>query len=294
MEIPRYPESRPLELSDKSLFDSIFAAMQPRLSEYTFANLYLFRNAHDYSLTMLGDSLMVFGKGYDRINYLLMPLTGDIAGALNIVLNDGRSLYGLDDRFVAEFLNQNEVEVTPDRDGFDYLYLREELAELPGNRFHKKKNRINYFAGRHSFEVEIYDDRHQAGALKLLEEWSRVHEGNGSSSITAEVEANREALMMRGALGLEGVVVLVNGVVKGVALGERLNQETSVCHFEKADPFLEGVTQLVDREFNRLLFTDCRYVNREQDLGEPGLRAAKLSYHPVELVKKYRCRRSWV
>jgi len=85
--------------------------------------------------------------------------------------------------------------------------------------------------------------------------------------------------------------VTVAGVVRAFALGERLNRETAVCHFEKADHFMEGLSQLVNREFSRLLFADCRFVNREQDLGEPGLRSAKLSYHPVELVKKFRVRR---
>jgi hypothetical protein len=54
---------------------------------------------------------------------------------------------------------------------------------------------------------------------------------------------------------------------------------------------MEGLSQLVNREFARLLFTDCMYVNREQDLGESGLRIAKLSYHPVELVKKFKVHR---
>ena len=91
-------------------------------------------------------------------------------------------------------------------------------------------------------------------------------------------------------LGLEGVVAIVEGEVKGFVLGGRLNSDTSVCHFEKADPFLEGIYQLIGREFCRLLFTDCTYVNREQDLGEPNLRETKLSYHPVELIKKFRVR----
>jgi hypothetical protein len=79
--------------------------------------------------------------------------------------------------------------------------------------------------------------------------------------------------------------------VKGFAIGERLNRDTAVCHFEKTDPFMEGLAQLVNREFAARFFTDCTYINREQDLGEPGLRSAKLSYHPVELVRKYRARR---
>jgi len=87
---------------------------------------------------------------------------------------------------------------------------------------------------------------------------------------------------------LEGVVVLVDGRVKAYALGERMNARTSVCHFEKADPFLDGLYQTVDQEFNRRCFIDCEFVNREQDLGEPSLQKSKLSYHPIELVKKYR------
>ena len=97
---------------------------------------------------------------------------------------------------------------------------------------------------------------------------------------------------MAGELDLEGIVISVDGVVKAFVLGERLNRDTAVCHFEKAEPFMEGLSQLVNREFAARLFTDCRYINREQDLGEPGLRNAKLSYHPVELVRKFRARRA--
>jgi hypothetical protein len=140
--------------------------------------------------------------------------------------------------------------------------------------------------------VELYGRNHLAGALALLDEWFRVRGEMESPSIAQEVAATREALELADSLGLTGVVVLVEGGVKAFALGERLNETTSVCHFEKSDPFLEGVSQLVDREFNRLLFTDCTFVNREQDLGEPGLRSAKLSYHPVELVKKFRVRKA--
>ena len=105
-----------------------------------------------------------------------------------------------------------------------------------------------------------------------------------------EVEAASEALQSAEELGLEGVVIFVNGAVAAFSLGERLNKDTAVCHFEKADPFMEGLNQLVNREFARLLFQDCRYLNREQDLGDVGLRNAKLSYHPVDLVKKYSCK----
>ena len=288
MEIPRYPASRPLALTDKPFLDDLFARLQPRISEFTFANLYLFRHAHAYAVTMVGDAVVVTGSGYDGAPYVLPPLSGDVGTAISQLLAAGEALYGADDTFTARHLSDATLEIREDRDNFDYLYLRQELAELPGNRFHKKKNRISYFTTRHTFTIERYTQDDLADCLDLLDIWRQGHIPTGSASLEAEAEATTEALALAGELGLAGLLIRVEGVVKGFMLGERLNSTTSVCHFEKADPFMEGVVQLLDREYNRLLFADCTYVNREQDLGEPGLREAKLSYHPVELVKKYR------
>ncbi|GAM08090.1 hypothetical protein OR1_00361 [Geobacter sp. OR-1] len=286
--LPKFPDRRPIALDDKPLLDRIFADLQPAVSELTFAGLYLFRQAHDYRLSLVNDSLVVLGKGYDGEDRFLPPLTGDIPGALRVLFASGLTLYGADDDFAEHYLNDEKLTVLEDRDAFDYLYLRRDLAELPGNRYHKKKNRINYFSSRHDHAVELFAERHATGCLDLLEEWLRVRGGEVPASALLEVEATAEGIKMAANLGLEGVVVLVDGAVRAFALGEQLNATTSVCHFEKGDPFMEGVSPLVDREFNRVLFTGCSHVNREQDLGEPGLRGAKLSYHPVGFVKKYR------
>jgi hypothetical protein len=287
-ELPSYPDSAALALDDKPLFDRVFAELQPRISELTFASLYLFRFAHSYRSTMVGDALTVIAQGYDGTRYFLPPLTGDRGAAAGRLLSDGLTLYGVDSRFIDEHLKGMELNIVGDRDNYDYLYLRSDLAELPGNRYHKKKNRINYFSRNHDCTLEPYAERHLAGCLDLLEEWRRVHAGIESRSLDPETEAAREGLRMSADLGLEGLVALVAGSVKAFVLGERLNRTTAVCHFQKAYPFLDGLYPLIDREFNRALFTDCMYVNREQDLGEPNLRESKLSYHPVELVRKLR------
>ena len=291
MEIPAWPASRPLDISDKPRFDGLFEELQPRVSELTFAGLYLFRTAHDYCLSLIGDSVAVLGKGYDGRRYCLTPLGGDACAACDVLLGAGLELYGVEEAFESRFLKGVDCEIVEERDSFDYLYLREDLATLPGNRFHKKKNRINYFAARHTHEVHTFSAQHLCGCLQLLDEWGRVAEVEGNRSFGLEMDATAEALAQADILMLEGVVVTVEGAVRAFAVGERLNRETAVCHFEKANHFMEGLSQLVNREFARLLFTDCRYVNREQDLGEPGLRNAKLSYHPVELVKKFRVQR---
>lgn len=290
MTIPQFPESRQLSLADQELLTTVFHDLQPRISELTFAGIYLFRMAHRYSLSLLGDSVVVLGAGYNGASYALPPLGGDVVGVSARLLAAGAEIYGADDRFIARYCGELAVTIVEDRDNWDYLYRRQELAELPGNRFHKKKNRVNYFRARHDCRVEPLDTEHREGCLALLDEWGRVRGGGENRSLVPELEANAEAIRLQSELGLEGVVALVDGVVKSFALGEKLNDTTSVCHFEKADPFMEGLSQLIDQEFNRTLFTECEFVNREQDLGEPGLRNAKLSYQPVELVKKYRLR----
>lgn len=293
MKIPCYPESRPIQLEDKELVDVLFRAAQPRVSECTFANLYLFRTAHSYRLTRHNNTHVVLGRGYDGCEYFLPPLGGNIEETLSSLFDDGLVLYGCDEPFAARFLSERKrLEIVEDRNAFDYLYLRRDLAELPGNRYHKKRNRLQYFAGRHSYTVAPFSPDHRDGALRLLDEWLRVRSDGESISLRPEADAAAEAVETAEQLGLEGIVILVEGILKGFVLGERLNTETSVCHFQKADPFLDGLFQLADREFNRTCFTDCRYVNREQDLGEPNLRKSKLSYHPCELVKKFRARKT--
>lgn len=289
MDIPSYPAHRDLDISDKTFLDAIFYRVQPHISELTFANLYLFRRAHSYKLARCGNSHVILGRGYDGSEYFLPPLDGNVAEALAILMQDGLVLYGADLEFVEIHLKgRDDVEVVEDRDAFDYLYLRKSLAELPGKLYHKKKNRINYFSARHAYLVEPFSENHVDGALTLLEQWRHVKSSIDGSSLELEVAACAEGLNLAERLGLEGVVVLVDGVVRAFALGERLNASTSVCHFEKADPFMEGLYQLVDREFNLRCFTDCTHVNREQDLGESNLRKSKLSYHPVELIRKFR------
>ena len=291
MEIPSYPQARGISLEDKPLLDRLFLDLQPRISELTFANLFLFRVVHDYRLTLVGDAVVALARGYDGSSYFLPPFSGGIGAAAVALIDAGLTLYGADDPFLERFLQMEGLQVIPDRDNFDYLHLKEEMAHLNGKEYHKKKNRVNYFIVRHRYEVEMYESRHLEGALALLDEWRRVRVAMGPSSLRGEVEGAGEALRLHEELGLSGVVLLVEGVVKGFALGERLNRSTAVCHFEKGDLFMEGLYQLLDREFSRLLFTDCQYLNREQDLGELSLRQAKLSYRPFELVKKYRVRR---
>ena len=75
-------------------------------------------------------------------------------------------------------------------------------------------------------------------------------------------------------------------MIQAFALGERLNKSTAVWHFEKALPEINGLSQLVNQWFAKECLAEFEFVNREQDLGIPGLRQAKESYYPDHLVEK--------
>ena len=289
--LPAYPDTRPLTLADRPWLTGLCRARQPVIAEFSFANLFLFRRIHQYRLTSVADAPVLLGTGYDGAHYFLPPLAGKRSAAARQLLAAGLTLFGADDRFLAELAPAADWQVEADRDNFDYLYRRSDLADLPGKAFHKKKNRINYFTARHQFTVEVFGPQHRDGALALLAEWQRVHAAEESRSLAAEIEATKEGIELAGELGLQGVTIMVAGQVAAFAMGEQLSDDTFVCHFEKAAPFSEGLAQLVNREFCRSLPPECAYVNREQDLGIGGLREAKTSYHPVELVRKYRVSR---
>ena len=82
--------------------------------------------------------------------------------------------------------------------------------------------------------------------------------------------------------------MLVDGNLEAFTLGEKLNADTAVIHLEKANPEIRGLYAAINQSFLENAWQDTAWVNREQDLGEPGLRKAKLSYHPVGFVRKCR------
>lgn len=284
--IPTYPAARPPELADRALLQERLSILQPVISELCFANLLLFRHVHRYTISMLNNSLIIFGCGYDGIPYFLPPLSGERGETACRLLDEGRLLFGADEQFIERYLAGRDYLITPDRDNDDYLYLRRELAALTGARFHAKKNRINHFTAQHNFQVEPYSPVHLAASMQLLERWQAGH-NEDSRSAEAELVANREGLLNAATIGLTGVVVLTDQKVAGFALGSQLNNMTVVCLFEKADPGLDGAAQLVNREFCRNQPVEMLYINRQQDLGQAGLRQAKTSYHPVRMVRKF-------
>jgi hypothetical protein len=180
------------------------------------------------------------------------------------------------------------LEIEESRDQWDYLYALPDLANLPGNRFHKKKNLLNQFKKKYHFEYLPMDDVLVEKALDMQANWCTWRDCEAEAALDAENKAISSVLQVWGSFkDLTGGALMVDGDMVAYTIGERLASDTLLIHFEKGSPGYKGIYQAINQMFTADIAWDCQWVNREQDLGNEGLRKAKLSYNPTAFIKKY-------
>jgi hypothetical protein len=195
------------------------------------------------------------------------------------------SLYGLTLEESRQ-LSIEGIQVEPDRDDWDYVYLTNDLAELPGDKYHAKRNFITRCLSKHTCRYVSIGPSEINECLQLQTKWCSLRNCNLFPGLEAENTAIKTAFDNYEHLGVVGGVVYVNDKLEAFTLAEPLNENTAVIHFEKANPEIEGLYQVINRWFCQKELGNFKFVNREQDLGIPGLRKAKESYHPHHMVEK--------
>jgi uncharacterized protein len=284
--IGTYPELGELELTDRHVLDPLFRRFDEGVSELSFAGIYCFRGTHGYRVTRMADGTIV--------------LTGDDKGSCFFVCPFGLprpdQLGLLFDRCLclklataaqASHLGAEGYAISEDRDNFDYLYRRQQLATLAGRALQKKRNLVNAFEKRYAYATEPLTPERIADAVTVLEAWREA------APDLADYTPARTALEHAFAFGLEGRITYVEGAPAGYAMGERAANGTMlVVHYEKTIPRTKGLYQYINMDFARAMTAEVTVINREQDLGDPGLRQAKLTYRPFDFLRKFRVRRA--
>ena len=131
------------------------------------------------------------------------------------------------------------------------------------------------------------EERHADQCMELARRWCDERCSPQRPSSYRETDAAAEAVEKRTELGLIGGVGLLEGRVGAWCLGEALGADTFVVHFEKTLPGYDGIAQAISSDFCKSTISGYDWVNREQDMGDPGLRMAKESYHPARLAEKF-------
>jgi hypothetical protein len=182
---------------------------------------------------------------------------------------------------------EDAVSVEESRGQWDYLYLSSDLAKLSGNRFHKKKNLLKQFEKSYEYEYRSLSENCVETVLKMQTEWCRWRDCQDSESLLAENDAVARVLTRWGQIpGLCGGIIRIDGVPVAYTVGEPLNHDTLIIHFEKAADGIKGAYQAINYLFCNDVGKNFTYINREQDLGDAGLRQAKLSYKPAGFSEK--------
>ncbi|MGO8693237.1 MAG: DUF2156 domain-containing protein [Rectinemataceae bacterium] len=290
MAIPVYPEFAPISLDMRDDLYPSLNMIKDGISEFTFSNLYLFRRTYGYRVSRLPGTTFIIEGSKAGKSFFYVPCGLPSLEVLDELLSGHDYLKNLSesqaDAHRAE-LEGAGYGVVEDRDNFDYLYLRTDLAELSGKAYHKKRNLVNAFLNSYSYEQKPLRADNVPDAVAVLDEWRQTKELDG------DYAASREALELFDVLGMRGYVYYVDGRPAGWCLGEPLAKgRMFAVHFEKACDRFKGIYQFINQAFAQALPQHYVAINREQDLGDEGLRQAKMTYRPSGFVIKYRVVRS--
>ena len=288
--IPSYPQFAPISLTQRSELHPWFQKLEAGLSEFTFSNIWLFRHTYDYQVSQFADGKFLLtgtklGKTFFSAPWGLPPR--EIFDNLYSEKDFFKNLNAAQAEADTALLEEWGYEVREDRDNWDYLYDSAEMATLDGKKFHKKRNHIHQF---HAAYPEGFEGREMTSsqtdtdaALELLDQWQSTREDR------SDYLPSKDAIHHRDELELTGRIWTMHGKTVAFAQGEPTQGgKTFTIHFEKADGLTyRGVYQAIFFEWAGLLKDQYPLINREQDLGDPGLRQAKETYRPVGYVRKF-------
>jgi len=283
--IGAYPDLTEIEPADREVLDPLFRTLRDGVSELSFAGIYCFRESHGYRIGRLDDGNVVVSGADKGRTFFIAPFGLPRPDLLDQLFQRFGQMK-LVTEGQAEALRQADFVVDEDRDNFDYLYPRQALATLAGRALQRKRNLVNHFVKRHDYQVFPLTAERTPEALAILEEW------RNDARAQADYTPARDALVHASEFGLVGSVYHVEGQPAGYTLGEYAAGGTMfVVHYEKTIPGMKGLYQVINMDFARSRPDTCTIVNREQDLGDPGLRQAKLTYRPSAFVRKFRARK---
>ncbi len=281
-----------------------FSSQSYRLCIYSLSSLLIWRNEKFEPYAVQRDGAVIIGFEFSRNRenrHLILPIAPQRFFTPCELYEIAREL-GFDSyHFVPEdYLTQfqreeisNYFNIREETEFEDYIYLKNDMAALAGNRFSKKRNLIKQFERQYLNEnrvdIEMITPQTAPDCIDFIEKW--CVERNCSEDPVGELACERiaaiNAIENLEQVAMKGLLIRLDGVVSALGISSRLTDDIGVLHFEKALTTVKGLYQFLDRECARGLFDEYTYINKESDMGIPGLAQAKQSYFPFMRVKSF-------
>lgn len=264
-------------------------------NDAAFASIYLLRRKYQTEIAFAGDTLLRRYHAGVRKDCFGFPLGTEIPRGISICA-EAAAKEGIPLRFglltqemcaELERLYPTGFRFTPAEGYTEYLYLQENLAEMKGSRYHKKRNHIAQFhRGHPDAEIQPLIAENADFAVKIARKWLENRENPADLSVQLEFGCIQEAAANWDALGLSGLLLYAEGKPIGMTVVSEIASGVADVHFEKVIPNYPHAWPVVANAMAKCL-PNVTYLNREEDLGEGGMRASKTSYHPDLLREKF-------
>jgi uncharacterized protein len=275
-----------VDLEHRGFLTDRFRRMNLNISDYTFANVYLFREVSRYKTLTKDCGLFISAHNREEQNYV-MPLT-DLRlcelETLKSLLNGANFFFPVPEEWLA-FFPANEFTVTFEDSESDYMYLTQNMASFSGKQYTRHRNHLNQFSSAYRADGRAIDKSNMKDGLAVLQQWQ---DDSNLALNKTDFEQCREAIEKISELALWGTIYYIENRPAGFIIGEALNTDTFVLHFAKASTEYHGIYEFMFNNTAKRLETQYKYLNLEEDMGNKNLRRTKGSYGPAMLVKKYR------
>ena len=272
---------RKITLDDAPLIRSLLKDSDRRFCENAFGTMFCW----NYAKICVLDDTYIWGdpqkKRFD------LPVGKNVLGAIELLKqNFGEfTLCSLSEDNLKDF---EGCEIEEHTRFFDYIYDAQSLITLKGKKLAAKRNHINAFLADGEWHTEKITDAHRDVLVAFNKKWCENRCENAPDYLKHELCAAEVALDNFEALGLVGLMLYKNDELVAYSYGEPINHDTFCVHVEKADATVRGAYQMINREFARTFCEHYKYVNREDDAGDEGVRKAKLSYYPTQTGRKFK------
>src|SRR5438445_10321896 len=210
----------PLDLSHQALLSLRFSQLQLDISEYSFANCYLFRKTHEYEV-VFGDEVFLKGKTYDGTSYLMPTFDARTYPRESIykIFEQGYILFPIPEEWLTSF-PEPEFQRSSFEEESDYIYKLEKIKELPGRHLSSRRNLIHQFKTLYESTSAPLSIESQNDAVAIVDNWKeQLHEDADKTDYAACIEA----IVAHEKLGLKGQVYYVDKKPAGCMIGEALN-----------------------------------------------------------------------
>ena len=279
-----------IEYEDLPFIQSVVNKQTYRSCDYTVYNLYTLRDYYQYTYAKVGDGLMLRYIEDNEIVYSFPLVFKDSPYEFIESIKEKINFSMLSQEEVLKLEEKYQVEAKPERDYFDYLYEIDELSLLPGKRNNKLRNHVNKFNSMYEGKYTLSEITNEDGPriAKFIEEY-RDHE-NEDESYNHDLESCKDIFLNYDKFKdyFISYKLEIDGRIVAIASGEVI-QDTVYLHVLKAFREYQGIYHFMNKSFCSKIkenYPHVIYVNREDDLGDLGLRKSKLQYHPLRFVEK--------